>query len=695
MAKKKKGAPEFVATPATEAQMNSFERNYASDPEISSRFMAYVSKDIQNTRNNRLQVEDKWITDIRLWSCVLDGLGYQGRSQIFVPELHTQIEQGVEKDIMATFPTLDTVDAIPINGTPADKAIKIATAVEYELMEKAQLYLKHSEFERQKRLTGTSIYKMGFKKDMLSVFWRNKDGQPMKQLVPKYHGVDVNVVDMFHWYIYPETSDLDSCKGVFEDSMMTLTELRRDGRYVNLDGLGTVTIDPNHQWSDVEQLNISDLASALASRPDAVFVTEIWTEFELGGKWVPVVGTIANNGVLIRLTRNPFWFQTHPYLGDVYVKRPGKIFYGLSMPDKVRGQQYQMNDLTNHTMDSLTFSLNPITIIDPALAGDVNSMKVSPGAKWLGSPEGVRPYQFPDVSGSGLRAMQEIRGQVAQFSDNSAGVAPQLEGKARSATQATIVQQNVTARQKISAKTEEFSIFGRMCKLTHSLLVQYMEDEWQVKYQGPDAGEWIVERITPNDINGEVDWIWKTVTASEKSAVRSQQLLAFFKEAIQISQMQPGEIDMPALFKRIAKEAFDLGDMDQYFKSLRDKKTIDPMVENIALFDGENIPVHNGDDDDYHMLTHDIVLDDPKASDEAKLAVIQHKEVHKAQKQAKAQVAQMKARMEAMKEMMGEEGGPMPGGPQRPPNPMEGNQAQAMSSPDAIMTGARGSEPNL
>ena len=702
--KKKSKKKEFEAQKATEKEINAFERNYADDPEVCRDFLEYVSGDIQNARNNRLTLEDKWISYVRLWSCELDDQGYQGRSNVFVPELHHQIEMGVEKDLLTAFPSADVVNAVPINGTPAADAKTIEAAVQYELMEKAQLFLKHEEFCRQRRSLGTSIYKASFRKEMKQVFWRDKDGNPMVQTIPHYHGVDWQVVDLFHWYIYPEMSTLETCKLTFEDQFMTKRDMEKSELYKNvkmIDDLPTTSIDPNHQWVDVERLNMVDLATALKGRPDSVFLTEVWCDFKLKGEWVPVVATLANNGVVVRLTRNPYWFQRHPYLADTHTGRMGKIFYGFAQSDKNHGQQYLMNDLMNHSMDSLTYALNPITIIDPALAGDVNSMKVHPGAKWLGSPEGIKPYIFPDVSQAGLRGMQEVRGQIAQFSDNSPGVAPQLEGKARSATQASIIQTNVSAGRQVRGKKEEYSVFNQMFKMTQVLMVQYNETDWTVKYQGPEAAQWITKVIKPNDLIGEVDFVFKGASAQEKTAVRSQQLLAFFKEATAVAAMQPGEVDLATLFKRIAKEAFDIDDIDEIFKSLREKKTVDPELENIALYDGEDVPIHNGDDDDFHIMVVNKVVEDKDASEEAKLAAIRHREKHTAQKEAKKRVLELKSKMEAMKALGGgEQGGPgtpngvAPGMPQKPASPLEGNRRQVGSGMSPA-TGAKGMNPSL
>ncbi len=690
--KKKKEQNQPVDMPATEAQLAQFNRNYANDESVVARFMEYVSDKMTNARNNRQLVEDQWVQDIRLWSCVLDDLGYVGRSNVFVPELHQQIESGVEKALATTFPNLDTIKAVGLHGTTQEKADKIKRAVRYELEDKNKLFLLHDEFERQKFLKGTSVYKGSFKKEFVDIFSRDKDGNVIKSSVPKNHGVNWEVVDMFRWYIYPEVANLDKYLLIFEDQFVDKSEVENNPLYVNTENIQTIPKDLRHQWSDSEQLQIVNLATAAQERPNSVFLTEMYFDFELvKGQRVPCTAVVANLTTVLSLRRNQYWDQKHPYLAERYVKRPGKIFYGFSMPDKLRSQQYQINDTTNHTMDSLNYTLNPITVIDPAEAGDIGSMKHHPGAKWLGSKNGITPLQYPDLTVGGLRAIQEIRGQIAQFSDNSPPIAPQLQGKSRSATQSTIVAAAISQKQRVQTQAEELNVLVPMCEKTRCYLEQFMDKEWMIKYQGPDNGQWLVEEVRPLDLIGEVAFIWNGSMQQEKTALRAQQLLGFQQQVLQMEAMKPGTIDMPTFTKKIAKEAFQLEDMEDIFLELKEKKTVSPSVENIAIEQGQRVPVHTGDDDQYHLRIHD-ELDLDGLSESALVALAEHKRMHEEQIAAKEEIKNMKARLEALKTM--QEGGPGPqeDGREGPavPSPMEGNRGQVATSMQDMFSGMKG-----
>lgn len=688
----------------TEAKVNSFGKNYAGDQVISERFMREVWPFVETTRSNRISLEEKWLNDHQKWSCVLDNAGYVGRSNVFVPELNDQVEQSVEKALSAIFASQDLVYAVPKKGTKKEIADKIKQAVLYEIEERNSGFTLFDEFERQKILFGTSVMKGRFEKNLQKIFTRDNQGKPIEVDVPLFWGMKWDVVDLFHWYLFPEVGSLSNNYMIFEDNLVDLLkEKQKTGVYYGLDDLST---PPDrgynnlpHQWVDLDRRDVLSLAQVLKSRPNSAVFTEIWVNWDLiPGIIQPMQVVVANQYKPVRIVRNPLWIQRAPYVGSRYIRRPGKIYYGLSLSDKIGTQQDQINDVWNQGMDSLNYSVSPIAVIDPAIAGDVNSFKVKPGAKWLGDPRGIEFKFFPDVSSAAFRGVQELRAQVAQFSDNSPGVAPQLSGKARSATQASIIAQAVSVRQKVMLRLEEDEVLKPMCEITHSGLVQFMDKPWQIKNQGPDNGDWVEISLNPTDILGEVDWVWKGADQAEKTAVRSQQLLSFYNLALQTAVTMPGEVDLPILFKKVAKEAFDLRDMDEVFKSLRAKKTVSPEVENIALSEGDEVDTNPGDDDDAHIISHENSSEQKGLTDEAEIAHLRHIEKHKIQKQAKRAAVEMRAKLQALQASQANGGSsPQPrsdgrAGPAAP-SPMEGNRAQTASSPSQIMSGMRGVQP--
>lgn len=687
-----------------ESSIKSWEYNYAKDPSVRDRAQEYVLPIIDQSKWNRRAKEEQWMEDLRAWRCVTqDGAMYVGRANIFIPEMRHQIEASVGRFQTGLFPNPDYVNCIPASGTTDERASKIQAAVKYELDYKNNLPSVMERFQRQKVLYGTSPMKCEYVREMCEIFVKDEKGRPSIKRVPKREGVMWRPVDLFHWYQYPETSEPENCEMQFEEFFASKRTLQDDtDKYYGVEDVNPVDSQVNiWNWADTTRLMISDISTAMAALPDAIYVTECWCMFDIEpGKFVPCVISIANQQQAIRVQRNPYYFQTSPYLVGRYLKSTMNEFYGSSLPDALRGLQYVMNDVANQTMDSMTFSLNPIALIDPGFAGDVNSFKLQPGAKWWASPQGVQFATFPDVSGQGFQGMQQIRAMISQFGDDAVSIAPQLSGKVRTATQAQAVQGEMNASLKNMVRCDEFEVMTPMCRMTHSLLQQYQDKAYQIRVQGPDRGSWILDWVNPADLPGDVHWIWKGSSANEKSAIRSQQLLGFLNIAINANAQQPGLIDIQSVYKEVGQDAFGLDEQDMvaFFPSIKAAKSVDPEAENYALDDGQDeVPVNDGDIFELHMDVHTEGYEKAKTK-QAKIAYLKHMDRHKVRKQAMDVLREQQAKMAALSAqglLPGQEptqGPPgQPGGGQAGP----GNKSQTPVSAGGMMAGMRASQPNL
>jgi hypothetical protein len=673
-----------------EKEMALFEKNYATNESVAERAHQHVIEMIRAARNGRRSKEEEWIEDLRLWSCQnSDSQMYIGRSNLIIPELHNQVETSVSQLQQALFPNADYLGVIPMKQTQEDDAEDIKAAVFHELDHKNNLPSLMERFQRQKVLYGTAFLKPVFEKQLKTVVARTEKGYNDFRQVPKFQGVKVHCMDTFRAYVYPETVvTAEEALIAFDESFVPKHVLEDMDVYHVPSDLGEVHPDfMDVGWVDTVRMSIANLATASAHRKHAVLVTECWCDFDIvKGERVPCVITLANYSKVIRVQRNPFWHQSKPYIVGRYMKGPAGEFYGHSLPERMRSLQYMMTDLGNQTMDSLTYSLNPIALIDPGFAGDVNSFKLQPGAKWFASPQGVKFETFPDISATGFQGLQQIRGMIQQFSDNSPNIAPQLSGKVRSATQAATVQNQVSANMKALARSDEFEVLAPLADMTHWLLKQFQTEEYQIVVQGPEKGEWITKQINPEVLHKDCLLVWRGTEVAEKTAVRNQQLLSAYNMALQTSSLMPGQIDMPKLLKEVMNEAFGLKDLGIFIEDQK-KKTIDPELENQSLSMGEEVEVHLGDNFEGHMETHRKGYQEAETP-EARIAYLRHMEKHEVQKKAKDILQQQQAQISSLQSQMGEEGG------QESTFAREGNPFSAPSSDANIMQGVRAVQPN-
>lgn len=699
---------------------NKFTKNYAADIGTAERWFELVKGIIPETRENRRQKENLWLEDDRQWACNLtDSQMYMGRSNLQIPEYFHQVENTVSKYVNGMFPSLDYIGVKAINGTDEDTAEAIKAAVFDQLHYRNHAPVLFDRHGRQRTKKGTSVLRPRFIDKEVDIFTREKN-KVVRSKIPLFRGVKWELVDMYRWYIAPEWGTMDEYFCIFEDDWILKRDLKSamlNGKpmYTNVDEVREISGEYDyHYWIDTQRLYANTIAQAATERPHAVFITTVHMDFDIedNGEWVPCVGYIGNNNTVLRLARNPLWFQKAPYVVGRYVRWESNNFYGLSLSDRLRSLCRWQTDLANQTMDSVTYALNPIAIIDPALAGDVTSFVQQPGARWFGSPQGIEFKSMTDVSPGGWAAMSQLRNMISQFSDNSTGIAPQLTGKARSATQASFVDKEVTKDLRASMMNEEFDVMIPMCHMTHSMLKQYQNKPYQIKVQGPEQGQWIMKDVNPEDLEGEVDFEWRGSSVEEENAVRTQQLMGFFQMCVQSANLPgvQGKVDFPNFIMKIAKETFKLDHLEDFLIDVRDSLTVDPETENVALLDEMDIKTHNKDDDAQHMKIHSDAYGEAK-TEEQKLAILKHNERHRVQKAAKDKMAQLQAQQQQLQgsmEGMGGQGQPPQAGQsaggqpqgqpgQGPQGPFQGNLSQMPQNPSSanLTRGIRGAEGNL
>lgn len=659
--------------------------------------MAFVLPIISDCKNARSGKEQEWLEDLRMWACQLsDANMYQGRSNLMIPELHKQVEASVDQFQTGLFPNGEYLGCIPAKRTTAEEADDIRAAVFHELDHKNNLPAKSVRWQRQKVLYGTAFYKTLFEKKMRTVFQKRDKTFPEQSQIPIFQGVRIVCQDTFHTYCWPETAQNEQeAMVVFDEMFIPRRTLEQEKIYANLSKVLDIPQENSTlNWIDSVRLSIANLGSATSFMPTAVLVHEVWCDFNIkGDEWVPCVITIANMSTPIRIQRNPYWHQMKPYAMGRYMEGPAGELYGHSLPEKIRSLGYMMNDLGNQTMDSLNFALNPIALIDPGFVGDIAGFKLQPGARWFASPQGVQFANFTDVSQSGFAGMNQVRQMIQQFSDTAPSVAPQLQGKVRSATQTAAIQNEMSEALRNMVRNDEMNVMTQLAYFTHQLLQQYQTDEYQVVTQGPEHGQWILKPIRPAILEKDVVFFWKGSSVASKDAVRNQQLLNAFNLATQMEALMPGTVDLPKLYKEVLYQNFNIKEL-AVFKSDEDKKTVDPDIENLGLREGEEVDVNLGDNDDFHIESHGADFKENAETGASKVAFLRHLEKHKVQKQAKDALREQTAKLMAMKAMEGSLG--QQGGGGEAQFAKEGNPYQASNpASESDLMGSIRPNPNM
>ena len=523
-------------------------KNYASNPSV----VADVKKKlqiVQKARDNRgSKVEDDWKRYRDVYNLRRTVSFYDGRSKLFM---------GVLKD------AVDTLTRIAKDSIMSDPYISVETDIDAWkdvavtffrnlLEDQAKIKGKVSMFLRQLYIIGTSCLKFSWKEVSRQVKYRERgeDGTLEIKSRKQYecYGPNLEVVDMAHVYVWPETAtDYNSLRMVWEDAVTTFDKLRtkaKQGWYESeaVERVIEAKNDSLEKKKKAVAQSTQETGNAVELAEDEVDIVDLWMRYRLPGvdkaedeDWVWV--TYSGEEIL-RIQENPWWFQTPPYLfGALF--REHDYFYGHGVVEGLEMWQYMTNDLVNQTMDAGNYSLNAIAIMDPNAVDDPDMYQIEPMAKWLISPEAVRFERPPaQMSMEGLNMVRFLINIMQEQSKATALVsgAPR-EGLGRAAGTATGVSTlSAAANSAVIDQVEELEaqVFTPLLQMTETAAHQFMDEAIVIRQMGPDGALLTQRVIEPQDLKLCSDVRWIASLRLREKLSKSQQMLNFLNIAIGI-----------------------------------------------------------------------------------------------------------------------------------------------------------------
>jgi hypothetical protein len=652
--------------------------NYAENKKINDRISADLPKLIRRTMDDRKPLEDEWLEGFRMWNVQKDENNYyKGNARLYIPEVRKNIEAQARQLTEAAFPNDDYLACIPGKGGTYEGADLQLQLRKFQI-EQANLPWKMHIFNRQKAMFGTSVAFIPWKNEKRKIWMSAKEGRkirPKFQEMEIFNGPDFEVKSLLNWYaLNPLSWDFQS-HGCFENSWIDRFELKkRDkaGEVFNRDELEQkygAALGKDELSRFIETIEASNL---VVTRDGSAGAVRLPTKDQLANKLllhtqvhcfmelpeaclededpkqpIPVVVDIYDTNHIGAIKRNKFFHQQTPYIHSWYIPPNADEFYGSGIPKATKYMQHEINSKAEQGMDSATLALNPIAIIDPAMAGNLDEFLVEPGAKWWASPNGVKLSSIPDVSPVAYQAIATLRSQIADFSDRSPALPAQLSGKSRTAYQAEIVASAAAIDVKSFQRLDELLVFKPLMEQWEALTDQNIEDKQILHLFGGQYNKAKRVLVLKNKTLGKYLYQWKASSITQNRQILSRQLIDFLKVVFSNPQMAQGmNLNLAEIGRMLYREGFALPNYEKVF-GLPYSETTDPSVEFEMLQEGMEISVSPGDDDDFHMKQHD--KDMAEIEDEAdKEEMAQHQAAHLQQKQKKAEEAQQKAQMMQM-----------------------------------------------
>jgi hypothetical protein len=694
-------------------------KNLALDKTIRDRVVRDFIPLAQMVREDRHLLRERLVRYTRIWGVKREQVGYEGRTQTYIPLGRKLIENWVKRIKRDLFPDTDWYDIRALREAferkvPAKKAI-----TSYFFNKHMRLRRQAGPFLRQLVMLGTSPVKIVWNlEERDAMILRDEidpeTGEPTGKAVRKmekllkYIGPTFRPIDLFAWFGYPTTADtVEDCSLTFGELLVSRDRVKalankpldpRDEKaghlYENtkeLFDLLTEEVDGGRRGAgdkfDIQARRLRDkgFTHPLEQRVPAgmrpIDLTEaIWEEdLEDEGPQRYLV-TVAMDKVVLRVQKNPFWRGEHLHLVGRFVRLVDEL-YGRGLPEVFEALQHYLNDLADQAGDALMWSVNPIAVVDAYGVQDPESLRMAPGAKWLasiGSVKFAEPPQGPAAAGfAGVAQTMGLANELANVTPVGALGAAQ-KGRGRSQQTAAGMQMSISEgavdlREVVEGVEDD--VFQPTLARVHQLTEQFLDRSITLRIAGADGIALIETPVSVVDIIGDYEYEWLGSLQALNQQVRSQHMvnfLAMAKDLQEVAQAQGFTIDLKYILREIWGTGMGLRGAERVVRDIQRETGVDWRLENqlFRVERGAEVEVHPKDNHTEHNQGHDRLLADPKVPDTMKPLVAKHMRDHA--------VAEVVTQLQKQAQMMtappnqlpvpaaGTNGGPRPPAPAGP-----------------------------
>lgn len=278
-------------------------------------------------------------------------------------------------------------------------------------------------------------------------------------------------------------------------------------------------------------------------------------------------------------------------------------FWGLGYLHTIKRSQEEMNANRNLLYREAQLRALSIWGYDEATGIDPN-VDLEPGSlnkipmDANGNPGIVRLYEAgplpsdPYQVESMLDRDMQLANAQPDYNQSAAG--------GKTATGATIAQENLQARLRLQALQGELTYATEIARKFHARRQQFLSEDGEVfRILGAKGPEY--PRMTREDIAGEYDFI----TAGQHLHVSADVMRQQFEQALAIIGGNPAFMQMTNLWEVLREmwNMFDIPRVDRFMNPPQGD-TVSPDVENMVLRHGEWIKVNVMDQHEEHLQSH-------------------------------------------------------------------------------------------
>lgn len=504
--------------------------------------------------------------------------GYQGITDTFVPMCFSTVETLTS----ALFGTKPKYAFLAPNTNPDQKTDILNSLVDY-YWDKDQWSLKNIHVGRSMCKLGTGV---------AYYYWEND--HPCKIVVP--------IRDFF---IDPTVGDGETARYMGRRYLTTKEELESfeiidlDNPMQDVDpmtGEVTETFEMKKKYTKLDKIDSSGAKGdntdkqekdmwygSTVGEPEKnqIEVIEWWT--------MDKVVSVANRSVVIEDAENYFKAKARTN-GVKYPKGimpfawardyvDESLFFAKGEIDIIADEQELLNDITNQSIDSTTFSLNQMYTLDPAYADQINEVENIPGAVYPFPAGTLMPIQQRPVPPDAYNERQNIKNEIRETTASNEVIKGVGEQGGKS-TATEINAQIAGAGQRINLKVTQLEneYFHREARIILQLIKLYVTEPMMVRILGKDGARW--EEFDPSEFQGDYEpRVQLDISVQQKrqeDAKRAQDLLAAFLGDPDINQQE--------LKKMVLQRSFEL-DPDEVESLIMPMPPMDPMMGGDPMMD--------------------------------------------------------------------------------------------------------------
>jgi hypothetical protein len=320
--------------------------------------------------------------------------------------------------------------------------------------------------------------------------------------------------------------------------------------------------------------------------------------------------------------------------------------------------QWNLNDFWNMGQDSATYSLLPIIMTDPEKNPNYAMMVYGLAAVWPTDPKSTQIVNFPQLWKDSVQMCESIKAQIHESLDVNPGMMGKMSNGRKNAGAAAAQQQEQSVAILDLAERFEEEILNQVLERFFEYDTQFREEDITVLTMGEIGVRAAMQVIPPQQWGNRYHFTW-CGTEYVLSMQRMQQQIATMNvlRGIPPQQLNGKKLDITPILEILVDNVFGAELSSRILIDERNMHTVPPEIEDEMLVNGIPVEVHEGDDDNEHLMAHQNA---GKVSGDPAGLIRTHMQAHIQSLQKKRQAAMM-AQQPQQPGMPGVPGGSGPG----------------------------------